>query len=304
MKILAINCKPDLSYFTKRGLSFEVDYKTINDIFQLQFLYNVKDQDGSMVPLYTPSVGSYLETNYSKNDYVFILIGWKPSDYSDVMKNTGGYTSPFPLSNGTRWITVRQDPIPNNNYIVHEIHHGLCSIINVDFAYHTPVDFMDNTPVNGVWKPYYLNDFPENPQSNYAQTWNNIKSFLPQLNTYTINKPMKYKYFTEKEIVGLKPELVSILDNARDIAQTPFKITSGYRSPEKNKQVGGVPGSSHTKGLAVDLACTDNIKRTLILKSLYNCGSDLFIEICKSHIHLDIDKSIHSLGQTMWANDD
>lgn len=117
-------------------------------------------------------------------------------------------------------------------------------------------------------------------------------------------KSMKYKYFTDKEIVGLKPEFVSILDKARDIAQTPFKITSGYRTPEKNAQVGGVPNSSHTKGLACDLACTDNFKRTLILKGLYNCGTDLFIEICKSHIHIDIDSSIHKLGQTMWALDD
>ncbi len=120
----------------------------------------------------------------------------------------------------------------------------------------------------------------------------------------TITPKPTYKYFTDNEVVGLKPELVKILDNARGLSGTQYKITSGYRTKEKNKQVGGVPNSSHTKGLAVDLACTDNIKRTLILKGLYNCGSDLFIEICKSHIHVDIDKSIHSLGQTMWANDD
>ena len=120
----------------------------------------------------------------------------------------------------------------------------------------------------------------------------------------TITPKPTYKYFTDNEVVGLKPELVKILDNARGLSGTPYKITSGYRTKEKNKQVGGVPNSSHTKGLAVDLACTDNIKRTLILKGLYNCGSDLFIEICKSHIHVDIDKSVHSLGQTMWAADD
>ena len=126
--------------------------------------------------------------------------------------------------------------------------------------------------------------------------WNQLFMQPTQIN--------KYKYFNDSEVIGLDKELVNILDKARGLSNTPYKITSGYRSPEQNKKVGGVSNSSHTKGLAVDLACTDNIKRTLILKGLYNCGSDLFIEICKSHIHVDIDKSIHSLGQTMWANDD
>ena len=120
----------------------------------------------------------------------------------------------------------------------------------------------------------------------------------------TVTTKPTYKYFKDNEVIGLKPELISMIDKARGLSNTPYKITSGYRSPEQNKKVGGVSNSSHTKGLAVDLACTDNIKRTLILKGLYNCGSDLFIEICKSHIHIDIDKSIHKLAQTMWANDD
>lgn len=181
MKILAINCKPDLSYFTERGLKFDIEYKTINEIFPLQFLYNVQNQYGVSVPMYTPAVGNYLEANYKTFQYSFIMVGWKPSDYSDVLKNTGGYTSPFPLSCGTRWITVRQDPTPNNNYAIHELHHGLCAIINVDLANHVPIDYMDKTLVNGVWQPYYLNDFPNNPASNYAVTWNNIKPFLSQL---------------------------------------------------------------------------------------------------------------------------
>lgn len=153
-------------------------------------------------------------------------------------------------------------------------------------------------------------DTYENDKNMWAEVSNRTKAiallnpYWSKICAFKTNTTMNYKYFTEKEVVGLKSEFVSILDKARDIAQTPFKITSGFRSPEKNVQVGGVPNSSHTKGLAVDLACTDNFKRTLILKGLYNCGTDLFIEICKSHIHVDMDKSIHKLGQTMWALDD
>lgn len=119
-----------------------------------------------------------------------------------------------------------------------------------------------------------------------------------------ITPTTEYLYFKDSEVVGLKPELVAILDKARDLSQTPYKITSGYRDPAHNAEVGGVPNSSHTKGLAVDLECTDNFKRTLILKGLYSCGKDLFIEICKSHIHIDISTDNHKLGQTQWSIDD
>lgn len=144
-------------------------------------------------------------------------------------------------------------------------------------------------------------------RTHYYYSTGELDKILMELETLkTSNTPTNtgYKYFKDNEIVGLKPGLVQMLDKARGIAKTPFKITSGYRSVEKNRAVGGVPNSSHTKGLAVDLACTDNTKRTAILLGLLTCGIPTFIEICKSHIHVDMDKSIHAMGQTMWANDD
>ena len=61
-----------------------------------------------------------------------------------------------------------------------------------------------------------------------------------------------YKYFKEKEIVGLNTGLVEMLDKAREIAGIPFIITSGVRTPKQNEDAGGVNDSSHRKGLAVD----------------------------------------------------
>ena len=186
MKILAINCKPDLSYFTTRGLNLEVEYATINQIFPVKFLYNVKDQYGVEVPMYTPDCASYLETHYKTFDYSFIMVGWNPTDYSNVLSHTGGFTCPEKLSSGTTWITVREDPgFVNNNYPIHELHHGLCGIINIDYGIHIPIDFMDNTLVNGTWIPYYKNDFPNDPDSNYAVTWKNIIPYLLRLNAIT-----------------------------------------------------------------------------------------------------------------------
>lgn len=101
----------------------------------------------------------------------------------------------------------------------------------------------------------------------------------------------KYQYFSEKEVIGLKPELVLLLDKARGIAGVPFKITSGLRSVEKNKEVGGKEKSAHLTGEAVDIACSDAILRWKIFTALLQVGFNR-LEVAKSHIHADISKTL------------
>lgn len=96
------------------------------------------------------------------------------------------------------------------------------------------------------------------------------------------------KYFKESEIKGLDKRLVCMLDNAREIAQIPFLITSGLRTAEENKKVNGANDSAHLKGLAVDLLCITGQQRFKIVKSLLETGFKR-IEICRLHIHTDID---------------
>lgn len=99
-----------------------------------------------------------------------------------------------------------------------------------------------------------------------------------------------YKYFKKEEIVDLNSGLVEMLDKAREIAGIPFIITSGYRTIEENARVGGVTGSAHLKGLAVDLKCTNDRERFLIVKGLLYVGF-VRIGVEKTHIHCDIDTS-------------
>jgi uncharacterized protein YcbK (DUF882 family) len=67
----------------------------------------------------------------------------------------------------------------------------------------------------------------------------------------------------------------------------PFVISSGYRCenhPESKKN----PTSSHIKGLAVDIKCTDSKTRAIIMDALGYVGFRRF-GIAKSFIHVDID---------------
>lgn len=74
-------------------------------------------------------------------------------------------------------------------------------------------------------------------------------------------------------------ELLLKLDSARELAHTPFRITSSYRHGPEN--------SNHL-GLAVDVACADSPTRLSIIRGAIRAGFTR-IGIYNRHIHLDIN---------------
>ena len=111
-----------------------------------------------------------------------------------------------------------------------------------------------------------------------------------------IEEQMALKYFKLSEFddapgtgKNMKKEFLTKLDKARAIADVPFKITSGYRSKETNKRVGGVSTSSHLKGLAADISCKDSSTRQKIVNALIQAGFTR-IGIADTFIHCDTDK--------------
>lgn len=111
-----------------------------------------------------------------------------------------------------------------------------------------------------------------------------------------VEEQMALKYFKLSEFddapgtgKNMKKQFLTKLDKARAIADVPFKITSGYRSKETNKRVGGVSTSSHLKGLAADISCKDSSTRQKIISGLIKAGFTR-IGIADTFIHCDTDK--------------
>ena len=104
------------------------------------------------------------------------------------------------------------------------------------------------------------------------------------------------RYFTNREFEcqdgcgggAMNTVLIGMLDGAREHAKIPFTINSAYRCVKHNADVGGRDKSAHTFGLAVDIACSNNHHRFLIIKALLHVGFTRII-VYKDFIHADID---------------
>jgi uncharacterized protein YcbK (DUF882 family) len=115
-------------------------------------------------------------------------------------------------------------------------------------------------------------------------------------------KHFKVEEFESPDIKGsgnmMSECFLEMLGEARGVANISFNITSGYRSPEHNKSVGGVLNSSHLKGMAVDIKCSDSRKRSIIVSSLIKAGFTR-IGIASSFIHVDNDPD--KSQNVMWT---
>ena len=111
----------------------------------------------------------------------------------------------------------------------------------------------------------------------------------------------KLKEFDSRDKPGsgqlMDPYFLQLLDKARTHAQIPFRISSGYRTKEHNKKVGGVPNSSHLKGLAADIICSNSSDRYTIINALIFVGFHR-IGVHKGFIHADNDLS--KPGYVIW----
>lgn len=109
-----------------------------------------------------------------------------------------------------------------------------------------------------------------------------------------------YSEFDSPDVQGsgqlMDKNLLEMLDEVRDKFDKPIHINSGFRTPAHNEAVGGkMPdangngGSSHLKGLAVDIACNKSQDRFDLINCLLDVGFSR-IGVGKTFIHADIDQ--------------
>ena len=116
----------------------------------------------------------------------------------------------------------------------------------------------------------------------------------------------KYRYFDLKEFdspdlkgsgSNMKHEFMVKLDDARHLANIPFKINSGFRTQEYQDDLTrrgyktAKGRSPHQDGVAADISVKDSRSRWVVINALMLAGftrigiADTFI-----HVDLDLDK--------------
>lgn len=119
-----------------------------------------------------------------------------------------------------------------------------------------------------------------------------IKSYIMDTDANEkVGQHFKVKEFACKDgsqVVFIDDHLVSILDILRNQVGKPVHINSGYRTPTRNKDVGGAKYSYHMRGMAADIRINGMSAKEIANKlnaivSPDECG----IIVYKSWVHLD-----------------
>ena len=99
---------------------------------------------------------------------------------------------------------------------------------------------------------------------------------------------------------NIKALVEEVLQPLRDSWGGPLFINSGYRCPELNKAVGGVPTSMHCKGMAADVACTDPYSLAKLIKRM-RLDVDQVI-VYPSFLHISHKREGENRGQFLYSD--
>ena len=88
--------------------------------------------------------------------------------------------------------------------------------------------------------------------------------------------------------VMLSPELLTRLNHLRMVINKPIYINSGFRCEKENRKVGGVQGSYHLWGMAVDIHAKDYLLYDLLLYAQELGFNGIGFYEKENFLHLDV----------------
>lgn len=107
-----------------------------------------------------------------------------------------------------------------------------------------------------------------------------------------------------------RAELAAIAQRLRDLAGVPGVITSAYRSPERNQEVGGTETSQHMKAEAVDILFLLVPIRTLAERFLAAVRAGEFppfgqviFYADRGHVHFSLPRLGSRNGEVRWSHE-
>lgn len=118
-----------------------------------------------------------------------------------------------------------------------------------------------------------------------------IKSYIMDTDgNEKIGKHFKVKEFACKDgsqVVFIDDYLVSILDILRNQIGKPVIINSGYRTPTRNKAVGGAKYSYHMRGMAADIRVNEMSAKEIANKLNKIIPDECGIIVYDTWVHID-----------------
>lgn len=172
-----------------------------------------------------------IDENQDVSAFVFDQNEWKtpPGSHFPLLPDTP--TSDVILVNGKPYMNLGvYTPMLNQTALKHELMH--CWEKESALAGFPFTGVMDVMYVNGEPKEYYLNDQPDNVNSNFIRTWELLYPWLNSLGVFSLEAVISNKNMDISKW-GLMPELESLA--AKFLAECeargyPLRITQGLRT--------------------------------------------------------------------------
>lgn len=119
-----------------------------------------------------------------------------------------------------------------------------------------------------------------------------IKSYIADTDgNVKITNHFKVKEFACKDgspIVFVDEYMTTLLEILRMKINKPIIITSGYRTPEHNKKVGGAKYSYHMRGMAADIRVDGMSAKEIANKLNEIVPNECGIIVYKNWVHFDV----------------